>query len=243
MLGYCRSLKHLKTGILNHGAWVFKQAAEEKATRYRLWCLLNMPEVSRQSFSFYAETDISNVKLILHSYTSITNIKDEISFRLLRMRWTPFRHSGKESGLSSMVSLQVHEPQNCLIGKSKFTKQEDFCKCDQFCVDTFSLPVSPAATGSVPIPIPRALTMSTGLALWPVQMFTISCSSYLNGWIIWLLMTPVILFTPSFRLACWCPRGAWCHPDSSVAWPLSALTLPSELYELASISPWLLADD
>ena len=31
-LGYCRSLKPLKTGRLNHGASVFKQAAEEKAT-------------------------------------------------------------------------------------------------------------------------------------------------------------------------------------------------------------------
>ena len=30
MLGYCRSLKHPKTGRLNHGACIFKQAAEEK---------------------------------------------------------------------------------------------------------------------------------------------------------------------------------------------------------------------
>ena len=36
----------------------------------------------------------------------------------------------------------------------------------------------------------------------PVDMFTISSSSHLNGWIIWLLMTPVIFFTPSFQLAC-----------------------------------------
>ena len=91
-----------------------------------------------------------------------------------------------------------------------FTKQEDsYCKFDQFCVDTFSLPVSLAATGAVPIPIPRAITRSADLALWPVEMFTISCSSYLNGWISWLLTKPVILFTPSFRLAYWCPCGAW----------------------------------
>ena len=161
MLAYCRSLKHLKTGRLNHGAWVFKQAAEENASRYRQWRLLNMPEGSRQSFSFYVETDISNFKLILHSYNALTNIKDEISFRLLRMRWTPFRLSGKESGLSSMISLQVGYT-NCKTvdqGKSKFNETRRlFCKCDRFCVDTSSLPVSLAATVAVPIPIPRSLT-------------------------------------------------------------------------------------
>ena len=55
-----------------------------------------------------------------------------------------------------------------------------------------------------------------------------------------LLMTPVILFTPSLQLACWCPRGTWCHPDPSVSLPLSALSPLSELEELASISSWLL---
>ena len=47
---------------------------------------------------------------------------------------------------------------------------------------------------------------------------------------------------PHLRLACWCPRGAWCHPDPSVSLPLSAPTLLSELEELASIYPWLLAN-
>ena len=59
--------------------------------------------------------------------------------------------------------------------KSKFTKQEDSCcKCEQFCVDTFSLPISLVATRAVPIPFPRALTRSSYLALWPVEMFTLS---------------------------------------------------------------------
>ena len=75
MLGYCRSLKHIKTARMNHGAWVFKLAAEEQAIRYRLCCLLNMPEGSRESFLSYAETDRSNFKLILHSYNYITNIR------------------------------------------------------------------------------------------------------------------------------------------------------------------------
>ena len=50
------------------------------------------------------------------------------------------------------------------------------CTCDQFYVATFSLPVSLAATRAVPNPFPRALAGSADLALWPVKMFTISCS-------------------------------------------------------------------
>ena len=36
MIGCCRSLNHLKTCRPNHGALVFKQAAEVKATQYGL---------------------------------------------------------------------------------------------------------------------------------------------------------------------------------------------------------------
>ena len=114
-----------------------------------------MPEGSRESFSSYAETNRSNFKVILHSYNYITNITDEISLRLLRMRWTPFRLSVCLARYCSKYTNRKTVDQR----KSKFTKQEDsYCKCDQFCVDTFSLPVSLAATGAVPIPIPRALT-------------------------------------------------------------------------------------
>ena len=42
---------------------------------------------------------------------------------------------------------------------------------------------------------------------------------------------------------CRSPGGVRCHPDPGVSWPLSALTLLSELEELASISPWLLVAD
>ena len=47
---------------------------------------------------------------------------------------------------------------------------------------------------------------------------------------------------PPLQLACWRPRGAWCHPDPSVALPVPAPTLLSELEKLASIYPWLLAN-
>ena len=36
MIGCCRSLKHLKICTMDHGALVFSQASEEKATRYGL---------------------------------------------------------------------------------------------------------------------------------------------------------------------------------------------------------------
>ena len=61
MIGCCRSLKHLKIHTQDHGALVFSQASEEKATRYGLWCLPNMPEWSKQSYSSYAETDRSRL--------------------------------------------------------------------------------------------------------------------------------------------------------------------------------------
>ena len=61
MIACGRSLKHLKIHTLDHGALVFSQASEEKATWYGLWCLPNMPEWSRLSFSSYAETDRSRL--------------------------------------------------------------------------------------------------------------------------------------------------------------------------------------
>ena len=84
MISCCRSLKHLKIHTLDHGALVFRQASEEKATRYGLWCLPNMPEWSKQSFSSYAETDRS--RLACTPIYAITNRKDDIYFRI---RWTP----------------------------------------------------------------------------------------------------------------------------------------------------------
>ena len=168
---------------------------------------------------------------------AITNRKDEISFRI---RWTQTFWKRIWSVSHSIAPSTLTAKRLTTGTESLRNKNTLSCKCDQFYVDNLSLPVSLAATRVVPIPFPRALTRSADLALWPVDMFTISCSSHFNGWIIWLLMTPVILFTPSFQLACWWPRGTWCHPDPSVSLPLSALTLLSELEELASISPWLL---
>ena len=72
----------------------------------------------------------------------------------------------------------------------------------------------------------QALIKSIDAALWPVEMFISSCSSYLNGLIIWWLITSVVFFTLS---------------TSFTHWLLESLL--SELEELATISPWLLVPD
>ena len=141
---------------------------------------------------------------------AITNRKDEISFRLQNevdphsdflennMVCLARYHSKSQYAPSTLTTIMLTREKASLRNKKTLC-----CKCDQFYVATFSLPVSLAATRAVPIPFPPALARSVDLALSPVEMFTISCSSHLNGWISWLLMTPVIFFTPSFRLACW----------------------------------------
>ena len=133
---------------------------------------------------------------------AITNRKDEISFRI---RWAPLRPSGKESGLSRTVS---HSIAPSTLTTKLLTRERASLrnrktlsgKCDQFYVDNFSLPVSLAAS-------PHSFSTSPHqvckFSFCSVEMFTISCSSHLNGWIIWLLVTPVIFFTPSIQLACW----------------------------------------
>ena len=58
-----------------------------------------------------------------------------------------------------------------------FTKKEEsYCKCDQFCVDTFSLPFLLLQPGPSPY-LFTALTRSADLASWPVEM---RCSPYLT---------------------------------------------------------------
>ena len=123
---------------------------------------------------------------------AITNRKDEISFRI---RWTQtfwkiIWFDSHCIAPSTLTAKRLTRGTASLRNKNTLSY-----KCDQFYMDNFSLPVSLAATRVVP--------RSADLALWPVEMFTISCSSHINGWIIWLLMMPVILFTPSFQLACW----------------------------------------
>ena len=93
-------------------------------------------------------------KLIDQGYPAllyaITKRKDEIAFR---MRWTPTQTFWKESGLPRMVSLQGGPAPSTLTSKrltrekaSLRNKKTLSCKCDQFYEDTFSLPVSLAAT-------------------------------------------------------------------------------------------------
>ena len=157
-------------------------------------CLPNMPEGSIQSSSSYAETDRSRL-----SCTPICYHKQKGRYLLQNKVDSDFL----ENNLVCLAQYRSKYTNRKTVDQrnSKFTKQE--YTFPQFYVDNFSLPVYLAATRVVPIPFPRALTRSADLALWPVEMFTISCSSHFNGWIIWLLMTPVILFTPSFQLACW----------------------------------------
>ena len=130
---------------------------------------------------------------------AITNRKDEISFRI---RWTQtfwkIMWSVSHSiAPSTLTAKRLTRGTASLRNKNTLSR-----KCDQFYVDNFPLPVSLAATRVVPIPFPRALTRSADLALWPVEMFTISCSSHFNGWIIWLLMTPVIYIIHTLLPAC-----------------------------------------
>ena len=84
---------------------------------------------------------------------------------------------------------------------------------------------------------------SPGLQIQLSGLSRFSLAPVLHIWVIWFLMPSVIFFTLSASFAAWCPRGAWCHRDPSVSLPLSALTLLSELEELARIYPWLLAAD
>ena len=186
-------------------------------------------------------------KLADQGYTvlicAITNSKDEISFRLQNEVDPHSEFLKKNPVCLAQYRSKYTNHKTVDQRKSKFTKKNTrCCKCYQSHVDNFSLPVSLAASMAAPIHFPRALTRYADLALWPVEMFTISCSSRLNGWIIWLLMTPVIFFSHSFRLVCWCHHGDCCHLDPSVPLPSSALTLLSKLAELASISSWLLTN-
>ena len=123
---------------------------------------------------------------------AITNRKDEISFRI---RWAPTQTFWKIIwSVSHSIAPSTLTAKRLTRGTASLRNKNTLsCKCDQFYVDNFSLPVSHAATRVVYIPFLRALTRSADLALWPVEMFTISCSSHFNGWIIWLLMTTVIL--------------------------------------------------
>ena len=129
---------------------------------------------------------------------AITNRKDDISFII---RWVPTQTFWKRIwSVSHSIAPSTLTAKLFTREKASLRNRKTLSgKCYQFYVDNFSLSVSLAATMVVPIPFPRACRFS----FCPVEMFTISCSSHLNGWIIWLLMTPVIFFTPSIQLACW----------------------------------------
>ena len=135
-----------------------------------------MPEGSIQSFSSYAETDrsmLSCTPICYHKQKGRDLLQNKVDSDFLE---------------NNLVCLAQYCSKYTITAKrltrgtaSLRNKNTLSCKCDQFYVDNFSLPVSLAATRVVPIPFPRALTRSADLALWPVEMFTISCSSHFNG--------------------------------------------------------------
>ena len=91
---------------------------------------------------------------------AITNRKDEISFRI---RWTQTFWKRIWSVSHSIAPSTLTAKRLTTGTESLRNKNTLSCKCYQFYVATFSLPVSLAATRVVPIPFPRALTRSADL--------------------------------------------------------------------------------
>ena len=94
---------------------------------------------------------------------AITNRKDVISFRI---RWAPTQIFWKRIwSVSHSIAPSTLTAKLLTREKASLRNKKTLsCKCDQFYVDNFSLPVSLAATRVVPIPFPRALTRSADLA-------------------------------------------------------------------------------
>ncbi len=94
---------------------------------------------------------------------AITNRKDEISFRIrlapTQTFWKRIWSVSNTIAPSTLTAKLLTREKASLRNKKTLS-----CKCDQFYVDNFSLPVYLAATRVVPIPFPRALTRSADLA-------------------------------------------------------------------------------
>ena len=79
MLGYCRSLKHLKTGRLNHGAeFLNKQPKRRRPDADYEACLICQNGADCHSRPIQKLTDQGYLALLY----AITNRKDDISFRI-----------------------------------------------------------------------------------------------------------------------------------------------------------------
>ena len=90
---------------LHTGPWSlsFQSSIRREGDPIRTMMLANIPEWSRQSFSSYAETDRSRL-----SCTTICYHKQKGRDLLQNRVDSLLRLSGKESGLSCTVSLQVY---------------------------------------------------------------------------------------------------------------------------------------
>ena len=141
------------------------------------WCLPNMPEGSIQSFSSYAETDRSRL-----SCTPICYHKQK-GRDLLQNKGAPTQTFWKIIW-SFSLSIAPSTLTAKLLTRKKASlrnKKTLSCKCDQFDVDNFSLPVSLAAS-RVPHSFSTGPHQVCRFSFCPVDIFTISCSSHLNGW-------------------------------------------------------------
>ena len=98
------------TCSLNHGAWVFNQTAEGKASR----CLPNMPEGSRQSFLSHAETDRSRVSF---PPTCYHHNKAQCLIDTSEWGGTPIILSGIAPCRSNYAKLLTKEKQVCETGR------------------------------------------------------------------------------------------------------------------------------
>ena len=167
-------------------------------------CLICQKGAARQSFPSYAETDRSRLSctpICYHKQKGRSLLQNEVDSHSDFLEKNPVCHARYRSKYANRNTAdqkkQVDETRRHFPANvTSFTWIISHC---------LFLLLQP---GSSPFLFHGPSLRSADLALWPVEMFTISCSSHFNGCIIWLLITPVIFFTPSFRLACWRPRGA-----------------------------------
>ena len=135
MNGCCRTLQHLQD-ILNHGAWTFKQAAEENETdRSRLSC----------------------TPICYHKQKRRDLLQNKVGPP--QIFWKRIWSVSHSIAPSTLTAKLLTREKASLRNKKRLS-----CKCDQLYLDNFSLPVSLAATRVVLIPFPRTLARSADLA-------------------------------------------------------------------------------
>ena len=130
-----------------------------------------MPEGSIQLFSSYADTGRSRLSCTPICYhkqkgrdllqNKVGPHSDFLEKNLVCLAQYRSKYTNRKT-----VDIWNNISENMLTRKKASLRNKNTlsCKCDQFDVDNFSLPVSLAAYRVVPIPFPRALTRSADLA-------------------------------------------------------------------------------